>query len=287
MNRRTFLKQASVVTAATVIAPSLVSCGNSPKTIGLQVYTIREEMKSDLEGAPKKVAQIGYNSIEAAGYADGKFYGKSPEEFKKQISDLGMELNSSHTSLFDVESAKKAAEDGAKAGLKYLICPWMPKEHRQSADSILALAETFNKIGEVCKASGIQFGYHNHDFEFVKFGDELIFDMLLKNTDPSLVTYELDIYWIKKGGYNAIDYFKKYPGRFGLWHVKDMADSEKEEFAPVGEGKFDFAEIFKHKDEAGMKYYFVEQDSFTKHTPFESIEISHKFMTNLAYRPQK
>ena len=157
----------------------------------------------------------------------------------------------------------------------------MPEEFRQSADSVRALADTFNDIGEICKAAGLQFGYHNHDFEFKQMGEELIFDILLKNTDPQLVTFEIDLYWIKKAGYNAIDYFKKYPKRFSLWHVKDMANTEQGEFAPVGKGKIDFVELFTHSEEAGLKYYFVEQDSFTEHKPFESIELSFKYLNSL------
>lgn len=279
MNRRYFIKQTSIMSAATLFAPTLLSCNDKKNTIGLQIYTLRDAIKEDLEGTLKKVADIGYNSIEAAGYADGRFYDKKPEEFKNLLNGMGMKLHSSHTSIFDTETAKQVAEAGAKAGLEYIICPWMPEEHRQSADTVLKLADSFNKIGEVCKQFNIDFGYHNHDFEFQKVSDKLIYDLLIENTEPDLVTFELDVFWIKKAGYDSVEYFKKFPGRFEILHLKDMADTQEKEFAPVGQGIIDFEAIFNHAEQAGMKYYFVEQDSFTKHTPFESIELSYKYLS--------
>ncbi|MBE9491274.1 MAG: TIM barrel protein, partial [Bacteroidetes bacterium] len=138
----------------------------------------------------------------------------------------------------------------------------------------------FNKIGERCRSSGLQFAYHNHAFEFEKMDGIIPYDILLEQSDPEFVTMQLDLYWMVFGGYEPIDYFGKYPGRFGLWHVKDMDNTEKRESTEIGKGIIDFKKIFADKERAGMKYFYVEQESF-KIPPFESIAISYNYLNNL------
>ncbi|MCD4771879.1 MAG: sugar phosphate isomerase/epimerase, partial [Bacteroidales bacterium] len=274
-NRRTFIKSIAAISAASMIFP-LEMCSfpeSKNKLIGLQLYSVRDLMKDDLYGTLKKVAKIGYNSVEAAGYSNGKFYGLKPKEFKKMVNDLGMILPSSHSG-FELAEAQKVIDCSCEAGVSYLVCPWLPAEKRKSIDSYKKLVEDFNKIGELCQKSGIQFAYHNHDFEFNNIAGEIPYDVLLKETDEELVKMQLDIYWIIKAGYDPITYFKKYPGRFELWHVKDMEDNEERFFTEVGNGIIDFKEIFKYKELSGMKYFFVEQDVCRKH-PLESVSISY------------
>jgi sugar phosphate isomerase/epimerase len=159
----------------------------------------------------------------------------------------------------------------------------LPDKFRSNLDGWKATAEKFNKMGEIAKKNGIQFGYHNHAFEFEKMEDQIPYDLLVSQTDPSLVTFEMDLYWVTKGGYNPVDYFKKYPGRFQLWHVKDMTKTDDMFFAPVGSGRIDFSSIFAEKKTAGMKYFFVEQDSFKDLDAFESIEMSYKYLSQAKF----
>ena len=282
-NRREFLKTTAAFTAATLILP-MAACAPKKKTIGLQLYTVRHKIQQDLKSTLEKVAQIGYNSVEAAGYnvTDGTFYGTPLKEFVSLLNGLGMPLNSSHT-VFELDSAEKVIGDAAAAGVKYIIYPYLADQFRTNLDGWKATAEKFNKMGEIARKNGIQFGYHNHNFEFVKMDDQIPYDILISQTDPSLVTFEMDLYWVTRGGQNPIDYFKKYPGRFQLWHVKDMVKTDDMFFAPVGTGRIDFAAIFAEKEAAGMKYFFVEQDSFKDMDPFESIEISYKYLNQAKF----
>ena len=280
-NRRTFIKSIAAISAASMIFPLEVCSFPESKNelIGLQLYSVRGLMKNDLHGTLKKVAEIGYNSVEAAGYSNGKFYGLKPKEFKKMINDLGMILPSSHTS-FELLDAQKVIDDSCEAGINYLVFPWLPAEKRKSIDSYKQLADDFNKIGELCQKSNIQFAYHNHDFEFIITDGEIPYDVLLNETDKELLKMELDIYWIIKGGYDPVKYFKNYPGRFELWHVKDMEDSEEGFFTEVGNGIINFKEIFEYKITSGMKYFFVEQDVCRK-PPLESVSISYRNLSEM------
>ena len=280
-NRRSFIKTIAAITAGSMIFP-LEMC-SFPKLknelIGLQLYSVRDLIKDDLYGTLKKVAQIGYNSVEAAGYSNGTFYGLKPIEFKRMVNDLGMILPSSHAG-FEFDNAQKVIDDTCKAEINYLVLPWLPVEKRKNINSYKKLAEDFNKIGELCQKSGIQFAYHNHDFEFINTEGEIPYDVLLKETDKELLKMQLDLYWIIKAGYDPITYFKKYPGRFELWHVKDMDDTKERFFTEVGNGIIDFENIFKYKELSGMKYFFVEQDICRK-PPLESVSISYRNLNKM------
>jgi sugar phosphate isomerase/epimerase len=288
-NRRDFLKTATL-SAFGALALSKTSFGSvlsgkSFPAIGIQLYTVRDALTVDAKDALAKVAKIGYKNLELAGYNNGKFYGMEPLEFKKVVEDLGMTVISSHTGVevkgVDTGNAEKMAEDHAKIGVKYCIQPWLVPERRKTADSFKQFVSELNLVAEVMKKYGIQFGYHNHDFEF-KEVDGVIpyFDIYMKNTDPSLITFELDIYWATKAGHNPIDLFKRFPGRFQLWHVKDMEKSEDKYFAPVGTGSIDYKEIFKYQETAGMKYFFVEQDATRDNKPFDAIKTSFDNLAN-------
>jgi sugar phosphate isomerase/epimerase len=259
--------------------------------IGLQLYTIRDAMEKDLKGSLKKVADLGFKYLELAKYADGKFYAMEPKEFKKVVSDLGMVILSSHTQVeaagITLDNAKKMTEDHAKLGVKYCVQPWVVEEARKTIASFQKMAADWNKVGEIMKASGIQFGYHNHNFEFGNVeGKVPYFDIFLAELDKDLVTMELDLFWATKAGQNPVEIFKKYPGRFQLFHMKDMFTKQDPfytttgvtDFAPVGAGLINFKEILASKDIAGMKYMFVEQDQSREGKPFDDIKTS---ITNL------
>jgi sugar phosphate isomerase/epimerase len=304
-SRRDFLR-VSAAGALGAFALSQYSCRNAarpaagkaativdPKTfgIGLQLYTIRDAMATDVPGSLKQVADAGYKYVELASYADGKFYGYEPAEFLKMVNDLGMEILSSHSQVeamgVTLENAKKMAEDHAKLGVKYCIQPWVVEEARKTVDSYKKMVADWNSVGGIMKEHGIQFGYHNHNFEFDTVEGKIpYFDIMLAELDKDLVTMEIDLFWTSKAGQNPVEIINKYPGRFQIYHMKDMFTREapyfttvgEDDFAPVGAGVINFREIIAAKEIAGMKYMIVEQDRSREGKPFDDIRTS---ITNL------
>jgi len=250
------------------------------KFIGLQLWSVRDDMKKDPVATIEKVGDMGYKFVEAAGFKDGKFYGMEPLAFKNLCEKNGIKFLGSHTgqNLPDAASWDKtmawwddAIAAHKAAGVKWIVQPWMSKEGYNSLEGLKQFAKYFNAVGEKCKANGIKFGYHNHDKEFkTVFEGKTVYDWLLELTDASKVTMELDLYWITKGGKNPIDYFNKYPGRFQIWHVKD----EKE----LGSrGIMNFPPIFAQKAKAGMRYGIVEVERYN-YPPLESCKKSLDFL---------
>jgi len=250
------------------------------KMYGLQLYSVRDHMDSDPKGTVAKVGAMGYDFVETAGYSDGKFYGMDPLEFKKLCEDNGLKFLGSHTSHnvpneenWDETMAwwNQAIDAHAKAGVMWLVQPSMDNVAYESLEGLKRYAEYFNKIGEMCNAKGIRFGFHNHDGEFKNgYEGKPIQDWLIELTDPEKVMFELDLYWINQGGKNALDYFERYPGRFMLFHIKD----DKELGAS---GKMDFNTIFAAKEKAGMKYGIVEVEEYS-FDPLVSVEKSLEYL---------
>lgn len=259
---------------------------------GLALYTVRDDMKENPKEVLKKVADAGYKYVEDAGYADGKFYGMTPAEFKKTLTDLGLQPISSHQGGITYENADQTIADVKAAGFKYLVVPIPPMGHFKyfpetksmgMTGGAANLAEILNTLGEKCTKAGLQLLYHNHDFEYKKDDDGIVtIDYLLKNTDPKHVNFQMDLYWVTKAEASPIDYFEKYPGRFIAWHVKDMDEEGK--FAPVGNGTIDFAKILAEKKTSGMKYYFVEQDQTFNMKPLEAIKVSHDALEKIGFK---
>lgn len=290
-SRRDFLRISAAGAVGAFILPSSVKAISdmpyqSKTPIGLQLYTIREQMTADPKGSLKKVSEIGYKLLELAGYEGGKFYGFAPEEFRKIVNDLGMEVLSSHINVESAsnkpEDAQRIADDHAKLGAKYAIQPWVEAKDRNIA-FFQKMVEQLNQAGRTMKKSGIKFGYHNHNFEFNTIDGKVpYFDILLPGTDKDLVVMELDLFWTTKAGQDPVEIFKKYPGRFELFHVKDMFTKEApffstdgvSDFAPVGAGVIDFKRIFAQSKLAGNKYLIVEQDSTKDGKPFDAIQTS-------------
>jgi sugar phosphate isomerase/epimerase len=247
-------------------------------------------MKKDVPGSLKQVSDIGYKYLELADYTDGKFYGYSPADFKKMVNDLNMEVISSHAGVnpkgITDDEARKMAEDHAKVGAKYCMQPYVADGDRKSVAGYQKMVAEWNRVAKIMKENGVKFGYHNHNFEFDTVEGKIpYFDIFLPEMDKDLTTMELDLFWTTKAGQNPVDLFKKYPGRFQLFHMKDMYTKEapfvktaSSDFAPVGEGVINFREILAAKDIAGMKYMFVEQDSTKDGKPFDAIKTS---ITNL------
>ena len=288
-SRRVFIKSASALSAAVFVKGPLNAFAAAP-LIGLQLYTVREAMGKDPLGTLAHVAQIGYNSVENATYTGSeKFYGMDAATYKKVLKDNGLVATSGHYRLGEemdhgaavngtiLHDWQKAVDDASAIGLKYMVCAYLSDQERGDLDHYKKLANEFNTAGETCKKAGIQFCYHNHNFEFEKQGEVFPYDVLLDKTDKDLVKMEVDLYWIKKAGQDPLALFQKHPGRFPLWHVKDMSKEADQAFAEVGNGIIDFKTIFQHKDEAGMKYFFVEQDKCPG-SPFDSISQSIKYI---------
>ncbi|MFV0593971.1 MAG: TIM barrel protein [Draconibacterium sp.] len=293
-NRREFLKisAAGAVGAVVLGAAACTPAAPDKKSfgVGLQLYTIRDAMAADVAGSLKKVSDLGYKYVEMASYADGKFYGLAPKEFQKIVEDLGMKINSSHTSVeaegITTASAQKMADAHAEIGVEYCVQPWIEEKGRNVETYKRMIAE-WNKVGEIMKNVGIQFGYHNHNFEFLPTdGIVPYYDIFLPEMDADLITMELDCYWATKAGQDPVEMFNKYPGRFQLLHFKDMSAAVKEPFytvdkddiTSVGAGLIDYKRIYDAREKAGMKYFFVEDDNQGNGKPFEGIDIS---ITNL------
>ncbi len=288
-SRRDFLKQSGLLAGTLAIPGFLSACNSGPKRYdylpGLQLYTIRHAMGNDPKASLAKVAQIGYKLVESATYrGTEKFYGMNTSEFLTVLKQNGLIIPSGHYSLGNRETKgtirndwEKAVEDAHKVGMSYMVCAYLPGNERKTLDDYKRRAEEFNKAGEVCKKAGIQFCYHNHNFEFEKIDGKTPYNILLKEADKDLVKMEMDIYWVTKAGQDPIAMFDAHPGRFVLWHVKDMADTPEKNFTEVGNGVIDWPSIFAHAKESGMKHFFVEQDK-TPGDPFDSIRKSISYL---------
>jgi sugar phosphate isomerase/epimerase len=289
-SRRDFFK----LTAGGAIGLSvLAACkpGKKNLEVGIQLYTIRDAMTADPKGSLKKVSDLGYKNLELANYADGKFYGFAPKEFKKIVADLGMNILSSHTQVeaagITLDNAKKMADDHAELDVKFCVQPWVNEPDR-NIETYKKMVGDWNQVGKIMKSAGIQFAYHNHNFEF-KNVDGIVpyYDIFMPEMDPDLITMEIDLFWVSKAGQNPVEMFKKYPGRFQLFHMKDMLNKQepffdviKDDVCSVGAGVIDFKTILASKDVAGMKYLFVEDDNQGNGKPFEGIETSINNLTS-------
>ncbi|WP_295232636.1 sugar phosphate isomerase/epimerase [uncultured Chryseobacterium sp.] len=272
----------------------LYACGMTHKknhqnrTLGIQLYTVREALSANPEKTLEKLAEMGFTDLEIYGY-NGTFFGRTANEFNSILKNTGQRVVSSHhttgiahpdqgTLLHDWE---KTVEDMKTMGAEYMVCSYIFPEER-TPENYLKLPGILNTAGAVVRKAGMQLAYHNHDFEFETMDDAgNVYDFILKNSSPELVKMELDLYWIAKAGLDPLDYFEQYPGRFPLWHVKDMKAGNKD-FTEIGNGILDFKRIFNKQKQAGLKHWFLEQDSSDKDI-FESIAISKKYIQDNPY----
>jgi sugar phosphate isomerase/epimerase len=296
MNRRTFL-EASVATGVLASFPARgFAAMHQIAKVGVQLYTVRDDMKKDFAGTIAKVAAVGYKEVEFAGY-----FNHSPADVRSILDKNGLAAPSCHVSYDVVENHWPETLDAAHTvGHTFIVCPWIEEKLRKSPDGWKQVAAAFNKAGEASSKAGIQFGYHNHTFEFApdsNLGGRLPYDFLLENTDPKLVKMEMDLCWISVTGHDPVAYFAKYPGRFPLVHVKDVkeipkvtpgksdeflnTEFEKSVMTNVGSGVIDWKRIFAHADEAGIQHFFVEHDSPAD--AFASITASYKYLAALRF----
>jgi sugar phosphate isomerase/epimerase len=314
-NRRNFLQQSGALALASLIYPGLGKASNlfptrANKAIGLQLYTVAGFMETDPKGTLQKLAAIGYKELESAGSSKGNYYGYTPNQFAAMVKDMGMTWRSEHVGGFPLsmseimkfarnaeDSAKiqkmapmiegmakmpnlqkntqQLADEAAEGGLSYMICSGVPVD---TMDAVKSAVDLLNKAGEACKKVGVQFGYHNHYFEFNPVNGVVPFDYFMANTDKNLVKFELDLGWATVAGKDPVDIFKKYSGRIPLWHVKDV---NKSTLTPVamGTGNVDFKRLFTNSEVSGMKYFFVEEEDAQK--PLELVANDYAFIKKI------
>ena len=281
--RRNFLKTSSFLAAGSLFLPELarslspLTRSSSPSThvkdIGIQLYTVRTEMQADAAGTLKKLAAIGFKELESARSDKGNYYGLAPKEIKKIAGDLGMKIRSGHIHVDN--DWQKSIEEATETGQEYIISAVLPS-HGQTIDHYQASADEFNKLGEECKKANLSFGYHNHETEFETVNGQILYDILLNRCDPSLVKMEMDLGWVVASGHDPFEYFNKYPGRFPLWHLKDV-DLALKKSVEFGKGKVDIVGLLKQAKKSGMKYFFVEQEDYSVN-PFESMEVDFNYL---------
>jgi sugar phosphate isomerase/epimerase len=301
-SRRAFLKTSTFVVAGSTMLSNKIFAGAKPMQVtGLQLYSVRDDMGKAPMVTLQQIAAFGYKNVEHAYYHDRKFYGYSPVEFRKMIGDLGMKMPSGHTVLnaHHWDDAKKdftdewkyTVEDAATVGQQYVISPWLDDSLRKDYDGLLRWLDVFNKSGELCKKSGMKFGYHNHNFEISTIiNNTMLYDIILTHTDPSLVAQQMDIGNMYGVGGRALDFLKKYPGRFELMHVKDeiksTAKGEMEdgfESTLLGKGVLPVKEIIDAASKGGTTQFIIEQESYQSLTPLESVKQDLEVMKKWGY----
>ena len=290
MNRRTFLGAVSASVAAYKLGafaeggpfkPGFGLSGDANrqlKTIGVQLYTVRRELAKDFEGTIAKIADIGYKELEFFTYQD-----HSPQDVKAILQRHGLTSPSVHVDMKQLrDNLPQAIEAAHVIGHEYIVNPWVNAEDRKSIDDWKRIAAFLNQTAMKVNAAGLKFAYHQHNFEFAPTEGRLPYDVLLADTDPKLVKFEMDLYWITRGGQDPLKYWNKYPGRFPLLHIKDMQKPPGQNFTEVGRGRIDFKKYLANADKAGAQHYFVEQDE-TPGSPFDSLKISYEYLKQLRF----
>lgn len=267
--------------AAALLVPSFACVASDKKSVGLQLYSLRDELPKDVKETIAKVAKAGFKEVETYGFSiKDQFWGLTPAEFKKLLDDNGLTAPSGHYGLGsyltdgNTEELKAAIAAAKVLGSEYVTIPWLDESIRKSADDYKKIAVKINEAGKLAKEAGIRLAYHNHNFEFDKQGDTTGYEILLKGTDKNLVDFELDLYWVVRSGNDPIKLFKENPGRFTMWHVKDMDKADPALNAEVGTGSINFKPIFADAKLSGMKHFFVEHETNYKPNPMESVAAS-------------
>lgn len=299
-SRRSFIRNGAMAAAGlSLFQHNIFAAAKKGELTGIQLYSVRADMKADPLGTLKQLSDMGYRHVEHANYANRKFYGWSVSEFKKILNGFGMSMPSGHTVLDAKhwDAAKKdftnewkyTVEDAASMGQSFVISPWLEESKRKSMNDLKAFMEIFNRSGELCKKFGMKFGYHNHDFEFSeKVEGKVLFDIILAETDPNLVMQQLDIGNMLNGGAKAMEVMQKYPGRFESMHVKDEIKAteghEPFESTILGKGVVPIKSIIDLGRASGTKHFIIEQESYQGKTPMECAEEDIQIMKKWGYK---
>ncbi len=286
-SRRNFIRQLGFMSAAMCVHSNLSAKDYSKKlkTIGLQLYSLRSEIGKDVRGVMQNVARAGYQDVEVYGYnTENKFWGLDPKQFSSLLKEFNLKSTSGHYGIDEVlraegnyEQLKQTIEAAHALNHTYITVPYLDEKIRKTADDYKKIAVKLNKAGELCKKAGLKLAYHNHAFEFQPMGNTSGYDVLLNECEPSLVDFELDLYWAVRAKADPVTLFSKHPGRFPLWHVKDMNRAKPEQNTEVGKGSIDFKAIMNASKTAGLKHLFVEQENFDI-DPFVSIKESCNYI---------
>ncbi|MBK5278724.1 MAG: sugar phosphate isomerase/epimerase [Bacteroidia bacterium] len=282
MDRRKFIQTSAVATMSLLTIPSFFVEAKGKKSIGLQLYTLRDVIMKDVRGTLSAVAAMGYAEVETYGYKDGSLFGMPATEFGSYLKSLGVKVTSGH---YGIELAtgndwEKACADAQEMGQKYVVVPWMDKKYYSSLDALKVTCNSLNKAGEVAKKYKLRMGYHNHAFEFTEVEGKVVYDVMLDSLDPKLVGMEMDLFWVVNAGKNPLAYFQKYPKRFELWHIKDMDKINKDDNANVGTGSIDFVALFANAKKSGMKRFYIEQENYPS-SPLESAQKSIDYLKTI------
>jgi sugar phosphate isomerase/epimerase len=301
LTRRTFVKNSTLAIAgATLFSKNIFAAAKDKTITGVQLYSVREEMKKDAAGTLKQLADMGYKYVEHANYVDRKFYGYSPSDFKKLLGDMGLQMKSGHTVMGQkawdetkndfTDSWKWTVEDAATVGQQYVISPWLDDKYRKDLDGLKAFLAVFNKSGELCKKSGMKFGYHNHNFEFnTDVGGTRLYDIILKETDPDLVIQQMDMGNMYGAGGRPLELLKQYPGRFLSLHVKDEIKSEKGDMSGyestvLGTGVIQVKDVLDiAKKQNPDTHFIIEQESYQGKSPMDSVKEDLQIMKKWGY----
>ena len=290
MNRRLAVKNLTLLAGATALLPAAcrppAGRAATPPLIGLQLYSLRDYLGADVQSILAKVAQAGYQEVETYGYGPEKqFWGLPPAQFKAALAAQGLRTSSGHYDLGGFMSGRDAQQlataiAAAKGcGQTHVVVPYLDEKLRTSVADFKALAARLNEAGTQCRAAGLRLGYHNHDFEFKPIDSTTLYDVLLRDTNPKLVDFEMDMYWVVRAGQDPIKLIQAHPGRFPLWHVKDMDRARPELNTEVGAGSIDFRKIFAQAGTAGLRHLFMEQENFGMDA-YQSIGQSAAYMKN-------
>jgi sugar phosphate isomerase/epimerase len=290
VSRKYFLQSAATLGCGILLSSlskGLTGCNSTARAIsgnkpyGLQLYTLRDDLAKDPKGVLKQVSGFGYKHIESFEGDKGMFWGMKNTEFKKYMDDLDMRMVASHCNI-DQNFDRKVAE-AAEIGMAYLIAPWLGPQ--KTIDDYKRAAEKYNQRGETCRKAGLRFAYHNHDYTFMPVNGIFPQDVLMQNTDAKLVDYEMDIYWVVTAGQDPAEWFRRYPGRFILAHLKDRKKgvplSDKDASTVLGTGSIDWPSVLKVAEASGLKYFIAEQERYDGTTPLESTKLNAAYMKSL------
>ena len=283
LSRKSFIN--SCLAIATAILLPTFTCVAQKKAVGIQLYSLRSELPKDVKGTIEKVAKAGFSEVETYGFSiKDQFWGLTPKEFKKLLDANKLKAVSGHYSMGsyladgNTDELKASIAAAKVLGSEYVTIPWLPENLRKSAEDYKKLAARINIAGKMCKDAGLRLAYHNHDFEFQKQGETTGYQILLNETDKKLVDFELDLYWVVRSGNDPIKLFQQNPGRFTMWHVKDMDKTNPALNAEVGTGSIDWKPIFADAKLSGMKHFFIEHETNHKPNPMESVASSCKWV---------
>jgi len=264
MKRRTFIQSSAIALAGAGVVTSAWAAGSKYKNkVGLQLYSLRDVISKDPKAVLKSVADFGYKELETNGHKDGKLYGMPYKEYGEYVKGLGMKTISGHYGMDLITGNwEQSCIEAKELGQQYVVVPWLHESFYKTIDDVKKTCASINKAAEVAKKVGIQLGYHNHAFEFKQVEGQMIYDVMLKEFDPKLVSLEMDIFWVVNANQDPLAMIEKNPGRFEQWHVKDMNKDDRNKNADVGTGTIDFKKIFAVAKKSGMKHFYIEQESY-------------------------